>query len=413
MRIALRSLLGRGARATAYLATGIPMGVAALAWFVPSAVLNILLSITRLGPYAFLASATVARRLAEVERRRSGWVSRRSIAAPYRPLDGSWGARGRAVFTEPATWRDAAWLALLFPIALASLVPIVGYVVTVGLVLAPGWLWAVPNPRPPAIIGFFVNSWSGRCYLTLIGLALLPAVSWLTAAVAGGQARLATLLLRAGSQQRLAERAEQLTVTRARVVDAQAAELRRIERDLHDGAQARIVAAGMTLALADRRLRSGEPVAEDITTARRQLDHALLDLRQLVRGIHPPILTDRGLYAALSALAADNPLPVTIRLGDDVRLPPAVESAAYFVVAEALTNAAKHSGAARCLVELDPSVPGKLLIRITDDGKGGADIAGPGLDGIRRRVEALDGALTVDSPGGGPTVVAAEVPCAS
>jgi signal transduction histidine kinase len=412
MLLALRSLLGRGARATACLATGIPMGVAALAWVIPSVVLNLLLSITRLGPYVFLASATAARGLAQAERRRIGWMSQRAIAAPYRQFAGTWGARGRDMFTEPTTWRDAGWLTLLLPIGLASLVPIVIYVVTAAFVLAPAWVWAVPNPHPPAIIGFFVHSWSGRSYLTVIGLVLLPAASWLTAAVARGQARLATSLLHADSQQRLAERAEQLVATRARVVDAQAAELRRIERDLHDGAQARIVAAGMTLALADRRLRGGEPVIEDITTARRQLDNALLDLRQLVRGIHPPILTDRGLYAALSALAADNPLPVTVRIGDDARLPPAVESAAYFVVAEALTNAAKHSGATQCLVELDPSVPDRLLIRITDDGKGGADITGAGLDGIRRRVEALDGALTVDSPAGGPTVVAAELPCA-
>jgi signal transduction histidine kinase len=193
-------------------------------------------------------------------------------------------------------------------------------------------------------------------------------------------------------------------------VDAQAAELKRIERDLHDGAQAGIVAAGMTLALAERRLRDN-PARDDVRTARRQLDNALAELRRLVRGIHPPILTDRGLVAALAALAGDAPLAVDVRAGELGDLPPAVESAAYFVVAEALANAVKHASANECVVTLTRS--DCLSVEVRDDGCGGADPAGSGLDGLRRRVEALDGTMTITSPPGGPTSVQAEFPCAS
>jgi signal transduction histidine kinase len=226
------------------------------------------------------------------------------------------------------------------------------------------------------------------------------------------QARLAQALLAPGEYAKLVERAARLAESRARVVDAQAAELRRIERDLHDGAQARIVAAGMTLALADRKLRSGEQAAPDVWLARRQLDEALADLRHLVRGIHPPILTDRGLHQALTALAADSPLDVRLH-GDPVdRFPPAVESAAYFVVGEGLTNAAKHADATSCDITLTRGAE-SIVVTIGDNGRGGADPTGAGLDGLRRRVEALDGTLTLTSPPGGPTVLTAEFPCAS
>jgi signal transduction histidine kinase len=197
------------------------------------------------------------------------------------------------------------------------------------------------------------------------------------------------------------------------VVDAQAAELRRIERDLHDGAQARIVAAGMTLALAERKLGSSQQRARDeVRTARRQLDDALAELRRLVRGIHPPILTDRGLVAALAALAGDAPLPVEIDSGELGVLSPSVESAAYFVAAEALANVVKHAEATRCAVTISRATD-VLVVEVSDDGRGGADPSGSGVDGLRRRLEALDGSLSIVSPVGGPTVIHAELPCGS
>lgn len=407
--------LGGAARSLGYLAGGLPVGVAALGWLVVSVVLVSLLSVSQLGPHAFVGATALARALARLERRRVGWLGRRALADPYPPaVARGIRARARELVARPTTWRDAAWLALLFPLAVTCLVPALAVsAVTVGLATAPAWMWAVPNPTAPRPVVPLVSTWPGHCVASLVGLSALPAACWLVGRLAAGQGRLAALLLAAGPRQRLAERAQRLATSRAGVIDAQAAELVRIERDLHDGAQARIVAAGMTLALADRKLRGGATATDDIRLARRQLDDALTDMRRLVRGIHPPILTDRGLRDALSALAADSPLRVEVHADRGARPVPAIESAAYFVVAEALTNAAKHAEARRCLVELAATGPGGLAVRVTDDGRGGADPGGPGLDGLRRRVEALDGDLSVTSPPGGPTTVLAEFPCAS
>jgi signal transduction histidine kinase len=252
----------------------------------------------------------------------------------------------------------------------------------------------------------------GRFVVALIGLVLVPMAGWLLVTLARLEAQVAQTMLAPGEHRRLVDRATRLAESRARVVDAQAAELRRIERDLHDGAQARIVAAGMTLALAERKHRNGANVADDMRLARRQLDDALAELRRLVRGIHPPILTDRGLYQALAALAADSPLDVQVSGDQTDRFPPAVESAAYFVAAEGLANAGKHADATRATITLT-RLAETISFRLTDDGRGGADPTGAGLDGLRRRIEALDGTLTVTSPTGGPTALHAEFPCAS
>jgi signal transduction histidine kinase len=279
-------------------------------------------------------------------------------------------------------------------------------------ITAPAWAWAVPNPHAPFPMKPLLTTTPGRFGFVLIGLAALPVALWLLRTLAAGVVFLATALLRPGEHRRLVEQAARLAETRRRVVDAQAAELRRIERDLHDGAQARIVAAGMTLALAARKLHANGDAGADVDLARRQLDDALTELRSLVRGIHPPILTDRGLYAALAALAGDSPVRVELRGDPDRRYPAAVESAAYFVVAEGLTNAAKHATATGVVVDLGGPVDA-VTVSVTDNGRGGADPAGAGIDGLRRRVEALDGTLTLTSPPGGPTVLRAELPCAS
>jgi signal transduction histidine kinase len=208
----------------------------------------------------------------------------------------------------------------------------------------------------------------------------------------------------------LKERIDVLTTTRAGAVEAQEQELRRIERDLHDGAQARLVALGMNLGMAEQKAATDPDQARQlIVEARQGAREALEELRDLARGIHPPILADRGLGAAVSALAARSPVRVNVSVEGE-RPPPAVESAAYFVAAEALANAGKHADADHVDVRIVRG-QGQLVVEVTDDGRGGADPSGSGLVGLRRRVEALDGTLRIVSPDGGPTTVRAELPC--
>lgn len=221
-----------------------------------------------------------------------------------------------------------------------------------------------------------------------------------------------TLVARTVGPAQMQQRIDTLTATRAGAIDAQEAELRRIERDLHDGAQARLVALGMTIGLAEQRLES------DPEGARRLLDEAkggahdaLEELRDLARGIRPPVLQDRGLVAAIGELAARAPIEVTVH-GSAPDLPPAVESAAYFVAAESLANAIKHGNPTHVDVHVQRSV-GSVVVDVRDDGVGGADPTGSGLRGLRARVEALDGTFEVISPVGGPTVVRGALPCAS
>ncbi len=218
---------------------------------------------------------------------------------------------------------------------------------------------------------------------------------------------------RRASREELEERIETLETSRAGAVDVQETELRRIERDLHDGAQARLVALGMNLGMAEQKLDADPGAARELVSeARAGVEEALRELRQLARGIHPPVLTDRGLEAAISALADRSAIPVTVTADVPERPAASVETAAYFVAAEALTNAAKHGDATRIEVRIVRR-PKSLVLEVTDDGRGGADPAGSGLTGLRRRVEALDGTLLIVSPSDGGTTLRAELPCVS
>jgi signal transduction histidine kinase len=208
----------------------------------------------------------------------------------------------------------------------------------------------------------------------------------------------------------LAARVDQLTRTRMGALDVQAAELRRIERDLHDGAQARLVALSMQLGRAEERLEDQPEIAELVRSAREEAGAAIGELRDLARGIAPPVLADRGLEAAVEALGRRSPIPVTVKASILRRPLPVVETAAYFVVAEALTNAVKHAGGAPATVEIADR-DGRLVVEVRDEGPGGADATGTGLMGLRHRVAALDGTLSVTSPPGGGTIVRAELPC--
>ena len=208
----------------------------------------------------------------------------------------------------------------------------------------------------------------------------------------------------------LTERVDELTRTRRGALDVQAHELRRIERDLHDGAQARLVALTMQLGRAEARLEEHPEAAELVREARGEASAAIAELRDLARGIAPPVLADRGLPAAVEALGARAPIRTTVDASVSRRPPPVVETAAYFVVAESLTNAAKHAGAgARAHVRVH-DVDDRLVVEVADDGEGGADAGGSGLTGLRHRVEALDGTLAVVPAAGGGTTIRASLP---
>ncbi|GAA4958304.1 sensor histidine kinase [Actinoplanes utahensis] len=398
-------------RSLGYLSSSLLAGPVAFLWSLVSTIVVGLLSLTQLGGPVFLGAIWVTRHLAAFERNRAALVLDSPIGSPYVPVkaDGI-GRRVVGVAAQPATWRDLVWLSVLFPLGLLFGVPaVVCTVVSAAAVSAPLWAWAVPNPNAPFPMNVLMLTLSGRFALAGAGLLLLVVTIRLIRVLARAQARTASALLAPGRHQHLVDEAARLSESRRRVVDAQAAELRRIERDLHDGAQARIVAAGMTLALAARKLGNEHAAVADVDMARRQLDDALGELRRLVRGIHPPILTDRGLHAAVSALAGDSPLPVEVDADPAVRFPAAVESAAYFVIAEGLVNASKHADAGQCVVSITKAED-RMTVTVADDGHGGADPHGSGLEGLRRRIEALDGELTVTSPAGGPTALHAEIP---
>jgi signal transduction histidine kinase len=243
-----------------------------------------------------------------------------------------------------------------------------------------------------------------------VGLAALVAIANLINGMAWLSALAARLLLGPSTAQ-LRERVDDLRNARLRIIEAADAERRRLERDLHDGAQQRLVALALTLGVAESKLKK-DPAAVGplIASAREEAQHAVQELRELARGLHPALLSDRGLGPALEALADRAPVPVTVTGVPEERLPPPVEAAAYFVTAESLTNVAKYAQATEARVGLAME-HGRVRLEVADDGVGGADLSGgTGLRGLRDRVEALDGELSVLSPPGGGTTVIAEMP---
>jgi signal transduction histidine kinase len=314
-------------------------------------------------------------------------------------------------FREPATWREVNYVVARVPVTLALAFP--GYTVwCLGLVLVTLPFYAGKLPGGGARNGNFLVHGSGAIAAAVLGAALLLAAPQLTRGLARADAAFARWLL--GKPTDLAARVTELEESRDRVVDAAEAERRRIERDLHDGAQQRLVALAMELGRAKAKLADDvDAAAELVDRAHTEAKAALTELRDLVRGVHPPVLADRGLDAALSGLAARCPVPVDVRVEVPVRPRPAVEAVAYFVVAEALTNIAKHSRASSAKVVVEGyGYPGTLNVMVSDDGIGGADSNGAGLRGLADRVAGVDGRLTVESPSGGPTIIAAVLPCA-
>ena len=349
-----------------------------------------------------LACRTVARRA----RRRIGAHRETAVPIAYRPLPDGRTATLRVVAADPATWRDLTYLAVGPAYALLACVAVVGVVIGVVALIA-----GVPSTGTPAI-PWWEQPWAWL--MAAAGVALLLAAPFFVHGLARGGAALGAALLSTGEGARMRAELEEQRLRRQLAVDAAERERRRIERDLHDGAQQRLVALGMSLGLARETLPT-DPAAGAalVAEAHAEAKLALAELRDLARGIHPAILTDRGLDAALSELLRRSRVPVSIFVTLPNRPPTTVESAAYFVVAEALANVSRHAAASRATVNLS-EVGGCVAIEVTDDGIGGADpAAGTGLRGLAERVSALGGRLTVDSPAGGPTTIRAVIPCGS
>ncbi|MFC4501321.1 MULTISPECIES: sensor histidine kinase [Streptomyces] len=338
------------------------------------------------GAWLLPETVLLVRRIAGAKRRQTAAWTGQEIPEAYEPLTGPTRQRIRTAVRDSGTLADLRWMAAHY---------------------VYGWLLLLALPLWP--VALVVDGvWAGLLRREAV---VLP---WIVR-LADVEARWSGALLKPSPKARLAARVRALTETRADAIAAHGAELRRIERDLHDGAQARLVALSMRIGLAKRAFdRDPEAARRLMSDAQNQAEEALTELRHVVRGIHPPILTDRGLVGAVRALAAGTGLEVTVRadsVEEGPRAPAAVEAAAYFAVAEALTNVAKHSGSQRATVELERLRKGVRAV-VRDEGDGGAEEGeGSGLLGIRRRVAALDGVVSVSSPAGGPTVITVELPC--
>ncbi|MFJ9027338.1 sensor histidine kinase [Streptomyces sp. NPDC102274] len=342
------------------------------------------------------------------------------IPVPYRsfPPDARTGFTGRVercslMLKDPATWRDLQWLLVDMTagfITAVLTVGLLGYAVE-GFVLAAG-LWRVFEDDR-YWYGFVpVSSQATGLAAAGLGAVLFGLGLRYHADLLRGHFLLSKALLAPGSDQEMALRIERLTESRHDAVDTSAAELRRIERDLHDGAQARLVAVGMDLGTVEALIEKDPAKAKAlIGKARQSSAEALTELRDLVRGIHPPVLAERGLGDAVKALALRLPVGTEVQVELAGRAAAPVESAAYFAVSEALANVVKHSGADRVWIDISHS-GGMLRIAVTDNGGGGAAVGtGSGLSGLERRLGTFDGVMAVSSPAGGPTMVTMEIPC--
>ncbi|MBM0126032.1 sensor histidine kinase [Pimelobacter simplex] len=368
--------------------------------FVPSLALAILtllsvpLGLAGVGFVLALAAVPATAALTAVHRRLSGRLLGESITASYAPARGAALVRPAYWLRDPARWRDFGFLC---------------FSATGGFVMSLVPVALLTTPITWVILAFTAGDWMWVLMVLFTGPLLLT--WWVTTdPLVHARARAERALLGHGRVAELEERVGQVEESRAETLDHSAAEVRRIERDLHDGAQARIASVGMSVGLAEKLLQTDpEAAAALLREARETTMDALDDLRSVVRGIHPPVLADRGLAGAIEALALALPVPVAVAV-DVPRLPAPVESAAYFAVAECLANTVKHAAASRAWVT-GTYDDGRLRLVAGDDGRGGADPRGSGLAGVARRLGAFDGTLVVDSPTGGPTTARMELPC--
>jgi signal transduction histidine kinase len=423
-------LAGRTWAELLYALAGVPLGVAGFLYAAATVYVGGLLAITLVGLPLIAAGVLGARRLGELHRGLARRLLGVEVATPvpFRPASGLVGWI-RSGLGDAAGWRAMLYLMAKLPVAVLTFgvaAAFWGY----GLLFASYAVW---RPMLPAVRDsqgawhrgaqlpgdYYVDTWPRIMVTAALGVALVLAAPWVVRGVLALDRWLVGSLL---SPTRLSQRVRDLEETRAHAVDDAAAALRRIERDLHDGAQARLVALAMKLGMAKEELEGDDPQAVVararilVDTAHRNAKEAIVELRDLARGIHPPVL-DSGLDAGLAALAARSAVPVGLRVDVPDRPSPAIETIAYFCAAELLTNVAKHSQARHATVEATQR-DGVLRLVVADDGRGGAHVAagagrdpgGTGLAGLADRVRTVDGRLEIASPPGGPTVVTVELP---
>jgi signal transduction histidine kinase len=395
-----------------YLLLALPLGVAEFTFLVTAISFGFGTAVTLIGIPVLIGAMWAWRWLAELERSLIGRLVGVEIPSPYRPdpEGGRFWRRVAARVSDPATWKDLAFLLLQLPLGIVS------FTVTatvlgagLGLLFAPAYYWALPDGDWIAAleVDTLIEALAAVPVGALILLLGIPGLS----ALGRLYGWLAAQLLGSNADPELTAQVHELQDARSRIIAAADAERRRIERDLHDGAQQRLVALALNLRMAEQRAAGGDPAAAELVRqAGEEANLALKELRDLARGIHPAILTNRGLPAALEDLAARATVPVEVTGAPDERLPDAVEAAAYFVVSECLANIGKHAQASSATVAASIQ-DGRLSVVVADDGVGGAELGdGSGMQGLVDRVGALSGSLTIDSPPGEGTHVVASIP---
>jgi signal transduction histidine kinase len=409
----LRPILdGRTYARILYLLLALPLGVVEFSFLVTAISFGFGTAATLIGIPVLIAAMWAWRWMADLERRLMGRLVGVEIPSPYRPdpVGGRWWRRVAARISDPATWKDLAFLLLQLPFG------ILGFTVTVAVFGLGLRLLFAPIYYEPFADGDWIE-WLG---VDTLGeaFALVPVGAMILLAGIPGLSALGRLygwlaaqLLGSNADPELTAQVTELQDARSRIIAAADAERRRIERDLHDGAQQRLVALALNLRMAEQRIESGDPsAAELVRKAGEEAQLALKELRDLARGIHPAILTNRGLPAALEDLAARATVPVEVTATPGERLPDAVEAAAYFVVSECLANIGKHAEATTATVSAS-TAHDHLTVVVADDGVGGAELGdGSGVQGLADRVGALSGTLSVHSPPGGGTRVTASIP---
>jgi signal transduction histidine kinase len=408
--------VGRPLLELAYVVVGMFVGIVTFTVTVVGLSLSIgLLAAFLLGLPVLVGTVYIVHGMAIMERHRAMLFMDVDLAPrslPQKPGQ-SWVRRFLALTVSPEFWKEAGYSLLLLPLGVISGTLVLSFwAVALAGVLLPAYASRLPGNDAITWLHWGNNLEVAAGFA--VGLVFVLLARVLTTGLAAAHLALTSALLTPSQNDALRAQVSQLTETRARVVDAADAERRRIERDLHDGAQQQLVSLAMNLGRAKAKFDTDpEGAMELVDQAHREAKDSITELRNVVRGVHPAVLTDRGLDAALSALAARSPVPVRLDVDVRQRPSPTIEAVAYFVVSESLTNIARHSGATRAAVHIERDGD-RLLVSVTDDGHGGAiESPGGGLAGLRDRVAAVDGSFRLTSSPTGGTTVTMEVPCAS